>query len=259
MTSSIFISDVNDLPLRTPPIPGIPVKVLLGASNCRTMQAGLMSWSPGAKSQTQPHYHSVEEFQLVVAGHATLNDCNGDKHPLRPGTMFLCPAGEDGVHGVHNTSDLAMTLLFLYPQQDFETVKMDAVPGKRLKSTILMRETEDIKAEAAVTQGTRKKRLCGPSDSVYVSAEIAWCDPGASLTRGQVHYHSTEEFQFVLHGRAEITDGDGRKSVLREGMMAVCAAGDGGAHGIGNNSDFPACLLIVHPVHQYETKEHLAR
>jgi quercetin dioxygenase-like cupin family protein len=259
MTSNIIIRDINDLPLRTPPIPGIPVKTLLDESNSRSMRAGMMSWSPGAKSATQPHQHSVEEFQLVLSGNAALIDRNGDAHRLRPGTMFLCPPGPDGIHAVHNSSDFAMTLLFVYPRQDFETTKSEVGQVKTFRSTILMREIEDIKAGATTVPGIRRKRLCGPGSSDLVVADVAWYEPGANLTGEQMHYHSSEEFQLVLYGRAELTDSDGKRHVLREGTMSVCPSGAGGAHGIQNTSDFPMSLLIVHPVHEYETHEYLIK
>jgi uncharacterized cupin superfamily protein len=252
LTSSIIIRDVNDMPLRSPPIPGIPVKNLLDESNSRFMRVGLMSWPPGAKSPTQPHLHSVEELQIVLNGHATLADCNGDMHPLRPGTMFLCPPGPQGVHAIHNTSDLAMTLLFIYPRPDFETQKYEVGKGKRLESSILLRNFEDIKVDPPVDPKLSTKRLCGTGNSDYTDATITWCQPGGNITGGQ-HYHSTEEFHLVLYGRMELTDGDGRKHILREGGMSVCPSGAGGAHRIENTSDFPTCLLVVHPLLEYET------
>jgi quercetin dioxygenase-like cupin family protein len=253
MTSKIIIGDVNDMPLRNPPIPGIPVKNLLDESNSKSMRAGLMSWPPGAKSPTQPHLHSVEELQLVVNGHATLTDCNGDRRPLRPGTMFLCPPGPAGVHAIHNSSDLAMTLLFIYPQPSFETQKFEVGRGERLQSTILLQDIESIKADPVVDPKVRTKRLCGTGNSEYSDATITWCEPGAKLTGGG-HYHSTEEFQLVLYGQMELTDGDGKTHVLREGGLALCPAGSSGTHRIENTSDFPMCLLVVHPLLKYETK-----
>jgi quercetin dioxygenase-like cupin family protein len=118
---TMIIKDVKDVPVRKPPYaPGIQAKILLDKSNSDSMLAGLMWWGPGAKMQ--PHYHSAEELQLVLHGHATLTDCNGDKHPLREGVMFHCPPGIGGTHGIENTSDFPMSLLFAYPSQEFESV-----------------------------------------------------------------------------------------------------------------------------------------
>ena len=144
---TIIIKDVNDIPAITSTTgPGILVKLLLNEANSKSMRAGLMSFGPGTKSQSQPHYHSVEELQLVINGHATLEDCNGDKYPLKPGTIFLCPPGIEGVHGIENTSDFPMTLLFIYPSQDYQTVKYDApISGTRRQNKIFIRNIEDFK------------------------------------------------------------------------------------------------------------------
>ncbi len=251
---TVIVGDVNEIPLRMPPLsPGILVKSLLDDTNSRSMRAGLMSWAPGTKSQTQPHYHSVEELQLVVHGHATLTDCNGERYPLRPGTMFLCPPGVEGVHAIENTSDFPMTLLFLYPHQDFETVKYDPASGGKHLNRIIMRNIDDIGLEPQRFPKVRTKSICDKRNAQNLRAGIMWWEPGSRLTGLQPHYHSVEEFQLVLYGSATLTNCNGEKSAVREGMMFHCPPGIGGTHGIENTGDFPMSLLFAYPAQDFET------
>jgi quercetin dioxygenase-like cupin family protein len=255
---TMIIRNVNDIPLRTPPIaPGILVKALVDESNSKLMRVGLMSWAPGTKSQTQPHYHSVEELQFVVSGHATLRDCNGEKYPLKPGTVFLCPPGVEGVHQIENTSDFPMTLLFIYPRQDYETIKYDISSGKKLKSSIFIRDIEDFKVEPQKSPDVRTKRIGNEKNADYLTAGIMWWGPGSKLTGVQPHYHSVEEFQLVLYGNASLTDCNGEKHSLGEGAMFHCPPGIGGLHGIENTSNFPMSLLFAYPSQDFESTPYL--
>ena len=255
---TIIVKDVNDIALRTPAIaPGILVKPLLDESNSVSMRVGLMSWSAGSKSQTQPHYHSVEELQLVLQGHATLTDCSGDKYALNPGTVFLCPPGVEGAHAIENTSDFPMTLLFIYPRQDYDTVKCAPADGQRLHNRILLRNIEDIAVEPQRSPKVRTKRLCDERNADHLVAGIMWWDPGSRLDGLQPHCHSVEEFQLVLYGNATLTDCNRDEHPLREGVMFHCPAGLGGVHGIENTSDFPMSLLFAYPAQEFETTTYL--
>jgi quercetin dioxygenase-like cupin family protein len=250
---AMFIQDVNDLPLKFPPTsPGIMTKTLLDEGNSKAMRAGLMSWPPGARSQTQPHLHSVEELQIVVNGHAVLHDCNDELHPLKPGTIFLCPPGPEGVHAIENNSNFPMTLLFIYPTQDFETEKYDVTTGKKLKSSIFIRELEDFPIEQRAP-GVRTKRIADNKNAKLLTAGIMWWDPGTKLTGIQPHYHSVEEFQLVLYGNSTLSDCNGKKYPLHEGTIFQCPPGLGGGHEIENTSNFPMSLLFAYPTQDFET------
>jgi len=199
----------------------------------------------------------VEELQLVLQGHATLTDCNGDKYALNPGTMFLCPPGVEGVHAIENTSDFPMTLLFIYPRQDYDTGKYAAADGRRHRSKILLRSIEDIALEPQRSPKVRTKRLCDERNAEHLVAGIMWWDPGSRLDGLQPHYHSVEEFQLVLYGNATLTDCNRDEHPLREGVMFHCPAGLGGVHGIENTSDFPMSLLFAYPAQEFETTTYL--
>jgi quercetin dioxygenase-like cupin family protein len=253
----MFIRDINDMPLRSPPIPGIPVKALADENNSKSMRVGIMSWGPGTKSQTQPHYHSVEELQVVLSGHATLHDCNGQKHSLKPGTVFLCPPGIEGLHQIENTSDFAMTLLFVYPRLDFETVKGEIPANKKMKSSIFIRELEDFPVEPQKSPDVRTKMICDKRNAANLTAGIMWWNPGGKLTGVQPHHHSVEEFQLVLYGNSTLTDCNGDKYPLNEGTMFLCPPGIGGVHGIENTSNFPMSLVFAYPSQDYETTPYL--
>ena len=257
---TMLIKDLSDIPAVAPPIsPGIAMKVLSDRSNSTSMRAGIMSWGPGTKSQTQLHYHSAEELQIVLHGYATLEDCNGRKHALRPGSIFLCPPGKGGAHGIENTSDFPMTLFFVYPCQDYETVKYDRSPGERHRSTMIIQNIEDIKPEPPRFPGVSAKILCNKSNADSLYAGIMWWGAGSKLPGVQPHYHSTEELQLVLSGNATLTDCNNRAHPLSEGTMFLCPPGVGGTHGIENTSDFPMSLLFVYPSQEVESTPYQSR
>ncbi|MFC2020593.1 cupin domain-containing protein [Chloroflexota bacterium] len=255
---TMFIKDINDIPVTMPPAsPGIFTKPLVDEHNSKSMRVGLMSWGPRTQSQTQPHYHSVEEFQLVISGHAILKDCNGEKHALKPGTMFICPPGVEGTHEIENTSDFPMTLLFIYPSQDFETVKYDLASGKKHENKIIIRNIEDIKIQPQIVPDVRKKIVCDESSADHLLVGIMWWDPGSKLTGVQPHYHSDEEFQLVLYGNAKLTDCNGKNHPLSEGVIFHCPPGIGGVHGIENTSEFPMSLLYAYPTQEVQSTPYL--
>ncbi len=250
----MIIKDVADIPVREPPLsPGIIVKVLADETNSRSMRAGIMSWSPHTKSQTQPHYHSVEELQIVLHGHATLVDCNGKKHALRPGSIFLCPPGKAGAHAIENTGDFPMTLLFAYPRQQYETVKYERASGETHRNKIVLQNIEDIRAEAPKVPEVRTKLICKPGNAASLYAGIMWWGAGGKLTGVQPHYHSVEELQLVLSGNSSLTDCNGKTHRLSEGVMFLCPPGIGGVHGIENTSDSPMSLLFVYPAQDFDS------
>ncbi len=251
---TMIIKDVADIPVRTPPLsPGIIVKVLADESNSKSFRAGIMSWSPKTKSQTQPHYHSVEELQIVLHGHATLEDCNGKKHVLRPGSIFLCPPGKGGAHAIENTSDFPMTLLFVYPSQVYETVKYERSPNERHRNKIVMQNIEDIKPQPPRAPDVRTKLICDKSNADSLYAGIMWWGAGSKLPGVQPHHHSVEELQLVLSGNAALADCNGKTHPLSEGVMFLCPPGVGGVHGIENTRDSPMSLLFVYPTQDFES------
>jgi quercetin dioxygenase-like cupin family protein len=253
---SMIIRDINDLPLRMPPTaPGIHVKTLLDESNSKSMRAGIMSWGPGTKSPTQPHYHNVEELQVVLGGHATLWDCNNEPHPLKPGTVFLTPPGIEGTHGIENTSLFPMTLLFVYPTQDFTTDKYDITSGRKLKSSIFIKELEDFKLEPQKSPDIMMKMICNSSNAERFTAGIMWCNPVGKSSVSKPHYHSIEEFQIVLHGNSTLIDCNGGKQPLSEGFMFQCPSGIEGAHALVNTGDFPMSLLFAYPSQDFKTTQ----
>ncbi len=255
---TMIVKDIADIAVREPPLsPGIVVKVLADESNSRSMRAGIMSWSPHTRSQTQPHYHTVEELQIVLHGHATLEDCNGKKHALRSGSIFLCPPGKGGAHAIENTGDFPMTLLFAYPRQDYVTVKYERAPGERHRNKIVLQNIEDIKPEPPRAPDVRTKLICKKGNAGSLYAGIMWWGAGSKLTGIQPHYHSVEELQLVLTGSASLTDCNRKTHRLREGVMFLCPPGVGGVHGIENTSDSPMSLLFVYPVQDLESIPYL--
>jgi quercetin dioxygenase-like cupin family protein len=250
---TMLIKDVNDIPAKTfEAAPGILFKFLLDKSNSKSMKAGLMSLGP--KVQDQPHYHSVEEMILVLRGQAILIDCNGKKYPLKPGSIFVCPPGIGGAHGVENTSDFPTTMLFIYPCQDHETMKYESASGKKHRSEIVVKNIEDIKLDSHSFPDVRIKIICDGSSASNLFAGIMWWNPESKLPPSEhPHYHSVEEFQMVLYGNSTLTDCNGKKYPLSEGVTFLCPAGIGGAHGVENTSDMPMSLLFAYSAQEFES------
>jgi uncharacterized cupin superfamily protein len=251
--STIVLKDVKDIPVISPPnSSGIYIKTLLNNTNSKSMRAGIMAFGPGAKSPTQPHYHSVEELQMILHGHGTLTDCSGTQYPLKPGTMILCPPGMEGGHEIANTSDFPLEMLFIYPRQEIKTEKFVPGPDNKCQSKIVMRDLEDLPAEPHRDPNVMVKLLCHGGNAQHLLAGIAWCDPDKTSYSLKPHYHDLEEFQFMLYGSAKLIDCNKEQHAISEGMMYHCPAGAGGTHGSQNFSDFPMCFLFAYPEQKSE-------
>jgi mannose-6-phosphate isomerase-like protein (cupin superfamily) len=44
------------------------------------------------------HWHPIEAYYFVVAGHATVRDLDGNEYPVGPGCSIYAPAGIAGAH-----------------------------------------------------------------------------------------------------------------------------------------------------------------
>ena len=192
----------------------------------------------------------------MLQEHATLTDSGGENHAFRPGTMFLCPPGVEGLHAFENTSDFPMTLLFIYPTQDYETVRLPFA-WRKTPQQIVLRNIEEIALEPQRSPHVRTKRLCDSKNAEHLISGVMWWDPGSRLDGIQPHYHSIEEFQLVVYGKSTLKDSNGAKHPLQEGVMFHCPPGIGGVHGIENTSDFPMCLPFAYPRQEFETTPYL--
>jgi mannose-6-phosphate isomerase-like protein (cupin superfamily) len=92
--------------------PDAPVSRILDAS---TPGAELFAVQVAIGGDIPLHYHSVMEFQYVLAGHGLALDADGGETPIAPGGSVISPAGPAGAHGFRNTGSLPLTLLCIYP------------------------------------------------------------------------------------------------------------------------------------------------
>ena len=60
------------------------------------IRAGLATYTAG--SYEQLHWHPIEAYYFVVAGHATVRDLDGNEYPVGPGCSIYAPAGIAGAH-----------------------------------------------------------------------------------------------------------------------------------------------------------------
>jgi quercetin dioxygenase-like cupin family protein len=60
------------------------------------IRTGLATYTAG--SYEQLHWHPIEAYYFVIAGHATVRDLDGNEYPVGPGSSIYAPAGIAGAH-----------------------------------------------------------------------------------------------------------------------------------------------------------------
>ena len=60
------------------------------------VRLGRATYKPGTYEQL--HWHPIEAYYFVVAGHATVRDLDGNEYPVGPGCSIYAPAGIAGAH-----------------------------------------------------------------------------------------------------------------------------------------------------------------
>lgn len=96
----------------------------LGATHTRVTALEL---APGQATFPYHYENGIDEWLIVVTGHPTLRDPNGE-HQLEPADVVFLPPGPEGAHQVRNLSDEpARVLMFsdsaavvatVYPDSD---------------------------------------------------------------------------------------------------------------------------------------------
>jgi len=117
--SKIIFRRLDDIGLREPLRPGILVKKLCEKGSAQKLDVGYMWYETGTKGRK--HYHDTEELQLVLYGTCTVKDIEDKDRILKAGETFLCPPGPSGTHGIRNSGDFPMCLLYIYPTQNYQT------------------------------------------------------------------------------------------------------------------------------------------
>lgn len=99
----------------------------------------------------------------------------------------------------------------------------------KVKSTLLVFNQADVKAETGVVGGQTIKTLIGnaarPSERILVG--LASFKPG---THEKPHWHLIEAFYYVISGRAVMTDIEGKSYTLGPGSVIYAPAGIAGTH-----------------------------
>ena len=77
---------------------GQTIKRIVGhaASPTDRIRIGLATYTAG--SYEQLHWHPIEAYYFVIAGHATVRDLDGNEYPVGPGSSIYAPAGIAGAH-----------------------------------------------------------------------------------------------------------------------------------------------------------------
>ena len=98
-----------------------------------------------------------------------------------------------------------------------------------IKSTLLVFNEADLKAEPGAAKGITVKNLVGnkerPSDRLSVSLPTIQAG-----TLEHLHWHLIEAFNYVISGRAIVRDIEGRSYDIGPGSVLYAPPGIGGSH-----------------------------
>jgi mannose-6-phosphate isomerase-like protein (cupin superfamily) len=99
----------------------------------------------------------------------------------------------------------------------------------KVKSTLVVFNEADVKAEPGIVEGQTVKRLVGndvrPTERIFTA--LASFKPG---THEKPHWHLIEAFYYVISGRAVMTDIEGKSYNLGPGSVIYAPAGIAGTH-----------------------------
>jgi uncharacterized cupin superfamily protein len=223
--------------------PDAPISIVLDR---RTPGADLFGVAVAISADIPLHFHSMMEFQFVVAGTGLALDADGGQTAIAPGGTVLSPAGPAGAHGFHNTGPLPLTLLCVYPSPGGATPDRQAFdpglpPAEGPRSVYVPPEGVRLVPEVAG----------GVTTACIIDEQVAGAELYGVLMSisGELplHHHALNELQFVVAGSGIVIDADGRPTAIGPGGVVSCPAGPGGAHAVHNTGSLPLQLLCVFP------------
>jgi uncharacterized cupin superfamily protein len=223
--------------------PDAPISIVLDR---RTPGADLFGVAVAIGADIPLHFHSMMEFQFVLAGTGLALDADGGETAIAPGGTVLSPAGPAGAHGFRNTGPLPLTLLCVYPSPggatpDRKAFDFGLLPAEGPRSVYLPPEGVRLMPEVAT----------GVTTACIIDAQVAGAELYGvlmSISRElPLHHHALNELQFVIAGSGIVSDADGMPTAIGPGGVVSCPAGSGGAHAVRNTGSLPLQLLCVYP------------
>jgi len=96
--STLKVFNEAQLPAHRGVTEGQMFKPLVGNTQVPTdrVRAGLARYEPGTVEEL--HWHPIEAFYFVIAGHAIVRDIEGNEHEAGPGSVIYAPPGIAGAH-----------------------------------------------------------------------------------------------------------------------------------------------------------------
>ena len=98
-----------------------------------------------------------------------------------------------------------------------------------VKSTLVVFNEAEVKAQRGVTEGQTLKPLVGSGDRPTDRIRTALATYQAGTVE-QLHWHPIEAYYFVISGRAIVRDIEGREYEVSAGSSIYCPPGIAGAH-----------------------------
>ena len=96
--STLKVIDAEGLKSHPGVCKGQTTKQLVGFADLPTdrIRASLATYEAGSFEEL--HWHPIEAFYFVVAGHATVRDIEGGEHEVGPGSFIYAQPGISGAH-----------------------------------------------------------------------------------------------------------------------------------------------------------------
>lgn len=99
---------------RAAKVPGSHVAIIVDEAVQGADQYAIVNvLAPGAVIPL--HWHSISEFQFILAGTGLFLTPDGRELPLGPHDTVFCPGGVAGAHGYRNDGPLPLAIQCVYP------------------------------------------------------------------------------------------------------------------------------------------------
>ena len=122
MANKPHIRHLDDVAWETRPgrTDGVRWKLLIDADRgpSRGFSLGILQFPPG--TTLAPHHHGPQEIYWIRDGHGELL-IGGEKQQVGPNSIVYIP--ENCVHGIANTGDTPLTLMWVFPTDTWGEVE----------------------------------------------------------------------------------------------------------------------------------------
>ena len=106
--STLKVVNIADIKGATGVIPGQHFKRLIGCPEIQTdrLRVGHAKYTPCSIEEL--HWHHIEAFYYILAGHAIVRDIEGKEYEVSAGSFLYCPPGIAGAHEWEVKEDLEL-------------------------------------------------------------------------------------------------------------------------------------------------------